>query len=230
MDNKVIKSVNYNQHAIIRDIMELHNNGEPFDVDPTYSIGNFYGKFKDDDGEFEIPQPKYKFDVDPQVEGVEKLDPWGKWPLEDESVNSILFDPPFVIGPRDCASMFNGKKDSNIIGKRFSSYYPVAELLSSYLHHLREAYRVLEDGGKIIVKCQNTTTGGKEQAASITVAKIEEICKLIPGLNNEINWDRGVSTKSKDNVKYVFKNGSSIDILAARQSSRGQRRTGGLME
>lgn len=74
------------------------------------------------------------------------------------------------------------------------------------------------------------TTGGKEQAASITIAKIDEICNLIPALNNEINWDRGVSTKSKDNVKYVFKNGSSIDILAARQSSRGQRRTGGLME
>jgi membrane protein insertase Oxa1/YidC/SpoIIIJ len=30
------------------------------------------------------------------------------------------------------------------------------------------------------------TTGGKEQAASITIAKIEEICKLIPALNNEI--------------------------------------------
>lgn len=74
------------------------------------------------------------------------------------------------------------------------------------------------------------TTGGKEQAASITIAKIEEICKLIPPLNNEINWDRGVSKKSKDDVKYVFKNDSSIDILAARQSSRGQRRTGGLME
>ena len=74
------------------------------------------------------------------------------------------------------------------------------------------------------------TTGGKEQAASITIAKIEELCTLIPPLNNEINWDRGVSKKSKDDVKYVFKNGSSIDILAARQSSRGQRRTGGLME
>lgn len=74
------------------------------------------------------------------------------------------------------------------------------------------------------------TTGGKEQAASITIAKIEEICRLIPSLNNEINWDRGVSKKSKDDVKYVFKNGSSIDILAARPSSRGQRRTGGLME
>lgn len=74
------------------------------------------------------------------------------------------------------------------------------------------------------------TTGGKEQAASITVAKIEEICKLIPGINNEINWDRGVSKKSKDDVTYVFKSGSSITILAARQSSRGQRKTGGLME
>lgn len=74
------------------------------------------------------------------------------------------------------------------------------------------------------------TTGGKEQAASITVAKIDEICRLIPALNNEINWDRGVSKKSKDNVEYVFKNGSKINILAARESSRGQRRTGGLME
>lgn len=33
-----------------------------------------------------------------------------------------------------------------------------------------------------------------------------------------------MSKKSKDNVKYIFKNGSSIDILAARESSRGQRR------
>ena len=84
---------------------------------------------------------------------------------------------------------------------------------------------ILYPGSQLFV-----TTGGKEQAASITIAKIEEICKLIPALNNEINWDRGVSKKSKDDVKYVFKNGSTIDILAARQSSRGQRRTGGLME
>lgn len=84
------------------------------------------------------------------------------------------------------------------------------------------------------ILCPNShlfvTTGGKEQAASITIAKIEEICKLIPSLNNEIDWTRGASKKSKDDVKYIFKNGSSIDILAAKQSSRGQRRTGGLME
>ena len=74
------------------------------------------------------------------------------------------------------------------------------------------------------------TTGGKEQAASITVAKIEEICRLIPALANEINWERGKTKKSRDDVNYVFKNGSRISILAAKESSRGQRRTGGVME
>ena len=74
------------------------------------------------------------------------------------------------------------------------------------------------------------TTGGKEQAASITIAKIDEICRLIPALNQEIDWDRGKSKKSKDDVQYLFKNGSKINILAAKESSRGQRRTGGLME
>lgn len=84
---------------------------------------------------------------------------------------------------------------------------------------------ILYPGAELFV-----TTGGKQQAASITIAKIEEICKLIPALNNEINWARGVSKKSKDDVSYVFKNGSKINILAAKESSRGQRRTGGLME
>lgn len=74
------------------------------------------------------------------------------------------------------------------------------------------------------------TTGGKAQAASITIAKIEEICKIIPALANEINWDRGATKHSKDDVKYIFKNGSVIDILPVLESTRGQRRTGGLFE
>ena len=84
---------------------------------------------------------------------------------------------------------------------------------------------ILFPGSKVFV-----TTGGKEQAALITISKVEEICRLIPALANEINQDRGVSKKSKDNVKYIFKNGSELDILAARESSRGQRRHGGVIE
>lgn len=74
------------------------------------------------------------------------------------------------------------------------------------------------------------TTGGKEQAAGIAREKAEELCKLIPGLRNEIDWSRGATKASKNMVEYIFKNGSKLDIMAAQQSSRGKRATGGLME
>ena len=74
------------------------------------------------------------------------------------------------------------------------------------------------------------TTGGKEQAAGIAREKAEELCKLIPGLKNEIDWSRGATKASKNMVEYIFKNGSKLDIMAAQQSSRGKRATGGLME
>ena len=84
---------------------------------------------------------------------------------------------------------------------------------------------VLYPGAKLFV-----TTGGKEQAAGIAREKAEELCKLIPGLKNEIDWSRGASKASKNMVEYIFKNGSKLDIMAAQQSSRGKRATGGLVE
>lgn len=74
------------------------------------------------------------------------------------------------------------------------------------------------------------TSGGKEQGASILHDKVNEICDLIPSFKREIDWGRGKSQESKDKVRYVFKNDSVLDNLAARESTRGQRRHGGLME
>ena len=74
------------------------------------------------------------------------------------------------------------------------------------------------------------TSGGKEQAAGIVKEKVQEICTLIPAFKNEIDWGRGVTLEGKDYCKYVFKNGSYFDNIAARESSRGKRRHGGLIE
>lgn len=74
------------------------------------------------------------------------------------------------------------------------------------------------------------TSGGKEQGASILYDKVREICRLIPAFSREIDWGRGKTLEGKDKVRYVFKNGSVLDNLAARESTRGQRRHGGLME
>ena len=74
------------------------------------------------------------------------------------------------------------------------------------------------------------TSGGKEQAAGILKDKVSEICTLIPAFDREIDRRRGKTLEGKDYCKYVFKGGSTLDNIAARESSRGKRRHGGLVE
>lgn len=80
---------------------------------------------------------------------------------------------------------------------------------------------VLYPGAKLFV-----TAGGKEQSASILKDKVMEICNLIPAFEREIDWTRGKTVFSKDKVQVVFKNKSVFDNIAAKESSRGQRRHG----
>ena len=85
-----------------------------------------------------------------------------------------------------------------------------------------------------------TVAGGKEQSASILQAKVDELCRLIPALANEIIWDTRTNNKTsiikaktrttRDSVIYTFKNGSSLENVAASEKTRGQRFQAGLME
>ena len=84
---------------------------------------------------------------------------------------------------------------------------------------------ILYPGSKLFV-----TSGGKEQASGIMKEKVQEICTLVPAFKNEIDWGRGKTLEGKDYCKYVFRNGSYMDNIAARESSRGKRRHGGLVE
>lgn len=165
--DEVIKSISYNQHEILYNIMQLHNNGEPFDCDITYSKGNFYGDFKltKSDGEivtFNIQQPKFKFDVYPQTEDTVKIEPLSKLPIEDNSLNSIVYDPPFIIAPKDCKSVKDNKDGSNKTQKRFGSFYPLSELFENYYYYLNEFKRILKNDGIIVFKCQDTISSRKQ--------------------------------------------------------------------
>jgi len=74
------------------------------------------------------------------------------------------------------------------------------------------------------------TSGGKEQSAGIIKEKVQEICRLIPAFDREIDYRQKKTTFGKDYVQVVFKNGSYFDNIAARETSRGKRRHGGVME
>lgn len=166
-NERVIKSTSYIQHEIINNIIRLYLGGRSFDADITYSEGAFYGVFQytEENGDvvaFDIPKPRFRFDVAPQQEDTVRIDQWGKLPLEDGSVESVMFDPPFVISPRTCPSVLDGRDGSCMIYNRFSGYYPVNEMLDSYSHWMMECYRVLKDGGFMVFKCQPTVSGGKQ--------------------------------------------------------------------
>lgn len=140
--NKVIKSISFDEQEIIRDILYLHTDNKPIDCDPTYSIGNFYKNG--------LTEPKYKFDINPQIKGVVKSCSTNL-PLDDNSIEVLMFDPPFMFEKRN-------RKNENIMNKRFSMYNNgFNELKEHYINSLIEFKRVLKRKGLLIFKCQDYT-------------------------------------------------------------------------
>lgn len=123
----------------MQSIMTLYLGGEAFELDPTYSKGNFYKK---------IPKPKYKFDIQPQ-EGVR----WASsdnLPLESGSIKSVIYDPPFMFG---C----HGQTKNNIMNKRFTMYQNLDDLVEHYTRSIEEFNRILRKGGVLAFKTQDYT-------------------------------------------------------------------------
>jgi hypothetical protein len=136
----VIKSVYENQTDILRAIIKLHC-PSGFDCDATYGNGQFY---KD------IPAPTLKFDIDPQTDGVIAASS-DCLPLAAASINSLVFDPPFLTYVR-AGREGNG---SMVMAKRFAGYWRYDELEDHYIATLSEAKRVLKKRGVMVFKCQD---------------------------------------------------------------------------
>lgn len=146
-DFKPVKSVYTSNYEAIKNIMELYNI-EQFDLDCTYSKGAFW---KD------LPSPINKSDIYPSNDTVIEASS-ENLPFEDGSMKSIMYDPPFVIA----GSSYKGNKEgSSIIAKRFEGYSNYRELTENYYNTLKELYRVCEKGGFVVMKCQDTVSGGK---------------------------------------------------------------------
>lgn len=129
----------------------MHVPNKVIDCDPTYSKGNFYK----DTG---IQEPKYKFDLFPQTRDTIKADA-RNLPLEDESLNCIMFDPPFLATKGKSLGEDN---DNNKINKRFGVYPSEEELHQFYIDAMKEFYRILKLNGILIFKCQDKVSSGKQ--------------------------------------------------------------------
>lgn len=135
-----IRSVYYDQTEILQGIMQLYV-PDGFECDVTYGSGQFYKS---------IPEPELKFDIDPQREDVIKACS-GSLPVRDSSLQSIMFDPPFLTYVR-AGREGNGKM---IMARQFAGYWRYDELEDHYKATFKEAFRALKKGGVLTVKCQD---------------------------------------------------------------------------
>lgn len=147
----LIKSVSYDQSEIIKSILMLYTKENKIDCDPTYSKGYFYKNTG-------IKEPEYKFDINPLSEEVVYANA-EKLPLLSNSINCLMFDPPFLA---TTGRSLESKSKNNIINKRFGTYPNENALHIFYRNAIKEFHRVLKDDGILIFKCQDKVSSGKQ--------------------------------------------------------------------
>ena len=144
----MIRSVSYDQSEILIWILQLYVPSGRFDADPTFSKGGFYKN---------VPKPALCFDINPVVPGVIRAD-CRHLPLEDESLDSMVLDPPFLATTGKSLAT----NDGNIINRRFSVCISEKELALLYQDALREARRILRANGVLVFKCMDKVSSGMQ--------------------------------------------------------------------
>lgn len=137
----LIKSVQTSDLEVLKAISYLYLDEEWYDLDPCFSKGKFYEN---------APFPRILMDKVPYNEFVDKNDILNGIPLEDKSIKSVVFDPPFMFGR-------HGKTDENLMNKRFTMFDKWEDLELMYKTALGEFYRVLQKHGIVAFKCQDYT-------------------------------------------------------------------------
>ena len=154
---ELVKSIGYDQGEIIRNILKLHVPEGKIECDPTFSTGAFYNGTG-------VDPPGLRFDIKPQAEGVAEADA-RHLPLENDSISCLMLDPPFLATKGKSLQEGTG----NRINRRFGVYPDEKSLHQMYEGIIREAYRVLKQGGILIFKCQDKVSSGKQYLSHVFV-------------------------------------------------------------
>lgn len=155
---EMITSINYSQIDIIQNIIQLYIPQGKIDADVTYSKGVFYKNGN-------IQEPQYKFDINPQTVDTVQAD-CRNLPLPDNSINSLMFDPPFLA---TSGKSLSTQENNNLILRRFGYYRNEKELHKFYQDALNEFNRVLINNGILIVKCQDKISSGKQYLSHVFI-------------------------------------------------------------
>lgn len=136
-------SVFENDSDILIAIDDIFLKNKWFDLDCTYSKGIFYKNIK---------QPRIKSDLIPLFDDVIKNDCTKLDFIQNNTLNSIVFDPPFLFRKRK-------SENKDKISARFTYFNSYEELQEMYKNSLNCFMQKLKKGGYICFKCQDMTDG-----------------------------------------------------------------------
>jgi len=139
--NKHLVSVFYDEQELLRAVIDICCETE-IELDPMYNKGMFYKT-----GNIKVPQ--HKFDLDP-IEGVKKGDATNLIDIQNNSISTMILDPPFLFG-------IHGKTEQNVCSKRYTIIPNFEELKRLYIGIIKESSRVIKKKGILIFKCQDYT-------------------------------------------------------------------------
>ncbi len=151
----MIKSISDNQAEILQNIITLYIPSGRINCDATFGYGGFYKK---------ISKPEHCFDINPRAPEIQSAD-CRNLPLDDVSISSIIFDPPFLATKGKSLEAENG----NIINKRFSVFPDEKSLHQFYIDSMKEFYRILTDNGILIFKCQDKVSSGTQYLSHVFI-------------------------------------------------------------
>ena len=164
-------SVFYSDEEILKALSDIHLKGNWYDLDCTFSKGNFYKNIK---------EPKLKSDLTPLRKDVIGSNSSSLQFVNNKSLKSIIFDPPFL---------FRNRKSSNNdkMSKRFTFFKSYEDVIEMYTKSLTCFRKKLQKGGYVFFKCQDMTDGKFYDTHTDTIRIAKDIGFILKDIAIKVN-------------------------------------------
>jgi hypothetical protein len=142
-------TVSTSQHEILASISEMYLGNKRVHLDVCYNRGGFYSPSGS-----RIEGPEIRNDLYLGGAGDFLKFDCRKMPFSGESIQSVVFDPPFLVGDNDMT-------------ERYGGFDSIPEMFAFQADSLREISRVLVKGGILITKLQDFCHGRQKYFPSV---------------------------------------------------------------